>query len=36
LQEFDPFYYKEKIDKSWADGKQSNLWRLYLNFEKYW
>lgn len=24
LQEFDPFFYKEKIDHSWADGKQSN------------
>jgi hypothetical protein len=35
-QEFDPFYYEDKIDRSWADTKKSNKWKLYLNFEKYW
>ena len=35
-QEFDPFYYEDKIDRSWADTKKSNHWKLYLNFEKYW
>lgn len=35
-QEFDPFYYEDKIDRTWADSKKSNKWKLYLNFEKYW
>lgn len=35
-QEFNPYYYFDnKVDKDSIEGKKSNDWRLYLDFDKY-
>jgi hypothetical protein len=35
-QEFDPYYYQEKIDQTSIKGKRSNDWNLYLDFDHYY
>ena len=35
-QEFNPYYYfNNKVDKDSIEGKRSNDWKLYLDFDKY-